>query len=126
MGIRMLCLWQPGQISLIFLFVFGCHGNKFLLGRYYQSGMVLQSGGANVWGWGGPHADVQIKVGGKTLATTTVDGEGRWQAKVVLEPGGPYNLTLIHRWLSLPNKIELSVLAGEVWLCVGSDNMAMP
>ena len=52
--------------------------------------------------------------------------EGRWQARVIFQPGGPYNLTRIHRWLSLPNKIELSVLAGEVWLCVGSDNMALP
>ena len=60
------------------------------------------------------------------MATTRVDGEGRWQTKVVLQPGGPYNLTVFHRWLSMPKKIELTVLAGEVWLCVGSDNMAMP
>merc|ERR1711970_853032 len=124
--IRMLCLWQPGQISLIFLIVLGCHGNKFRLGAYYQSGMVLQSGGANIWGWGGPHADVQILSGETVLATTRVDNEGRWLTRVELEAGGQYNLTLIHRWLSLPNKIELAVLAGEVWLCVGSDNMAMP
>ena len=55
----MLCIWHC-NISLIFLLVLGCHGNKFRLGAYYQSGMVLQSGGANIWGWGGPHADVQV------------------------------------------------------------------
>jgi len=111
---------------LVLFMVIGSDASKFHLGRYYESGMVLQSGGANIWGWGGPQADVQIKSGNKTLATTRVDAEGRWQARVVLQPGGPHNLTLIHRWLALPNKIHLSVLAGEVWLCVGSDNMAMP
>ena len=65
-------------------------------------------------------------LGSTTLSYAQVDESGKWEAKVELKPGGPYNLTVIHRWLSLPDKIELTVLAGEVWLCVGSDNMALP
>ena len=30
------------------------------------------------------------------------------------------------RFLSQPKKVELRVLAGEVWVCLGSDNMALP
>ena len=46
----------------------------------------------------------------------------------MLSPGGPYNLTVHHRGAAvLPQRAELlNVLAGDVWLCVGSDNMALP
>jgi len=88
--------------------------------------MVLQAGGANIWGWGGPGANIQVTMDGKSLAVGTVDHQGRWLVNLHLETGGPYNLTVHHRWLSLPKKVELRVLAGEVWLCLGSDNMALP
>ena len=47
---------------LLLSMVVAIHGNKFRLGTYYQSGMVLQSGGASMWGWGGPSADIQVSV----------------------------------------------------------------
>ena len=45
---------------LVLFFVVSTNGNEFRLGYYYQAGMVLQSGGANIWGWGAPQADVQV------------------------------------------------------------------
>ena len=30
------------------------------------------------------------------------------------------------RWTSLARRVELRVLAGEVWVCLGSDNLALP
>ena len=44
-----------------FLFSLANGENEFRLGQYYQDGMVLQSGGANIWGWGGPHANIQVR-----------------------------------------------------------------
>ena len=69
---------------------------EFRLAKYYTSDMVLQSGGAAVWGWGGPGAEVQVEVGGQ-VARTTVDAKGMWRARVNLAPGGPHNITLTHR-----------------------------
>ena len=44
-----------------FLFSFVNGENEFRLGQYYQDEMVLQSGGANIWGWGHPHANIQVR-----------------------------------------------------------------
>ena len=46
--------------ALVLFLAIGSNASNFRLGRYYESGMVLQSGGANIWGWGGPNADVQV------------------------------------------------------------------
>ena len=46
--------------NLVLFLAIGSNASNFRLGRYYESGMVLQSGGANIWGWGGPNADVQV------------------------------------------------------------------
>ena len=105
----------------------------FRLANCFQSGMVLQSSassrGATVWGWGMSGADVDVEfTNGTWLGRGRVGEEGRWSLVVMLSPGGPYNLTVHHRGAAvLPQRAELlNVLAGDVWLCVGSDNMALP
>ena len=126
-------------------------GLEFRLGSCFQPGMVLQSSdqsrgvlGAKLWGWGQPGADIDVELSdGSELGRSRVGGEGWWSVTVRLDPGGPYNLTVHHRypassssaeWRSdcrgsavLPQRVQLDdVLAGDVWLCVGSDNLALP
>ena len=78
-------------------------GLQFRLGSCFQSGMVLQSsarsGGAKLWGWGQPGADVDVELdNGTRLGHGRVGGEGWWSVGVMLAPGGSYNLTLHHRY----------------------------
>ena len=66
-----------------------------------------------------------------TVILVDISVKVRWLVNLDLETGGPYNLTVHHRlpslreliisflscskrWLSLPKKVELRVLAGEV------------
>ena len=103
----------------------------FRLGSAFQSEMVLQSRsrGATLWGWGTAGAEGEAKLGdGTSLGSGMVEREGRWSLVVMLSPGGPYNLTIYQRGAAvLPQRVHLNnVLAGDVWLCVGSDNMGLP
>ena len=41
-----------------------------------KDGMVVEAGGAAVWGWGGPGATVEARLEGKVLARTKVDQRG--------------------------------------------------
>ena len=120
-----------------------------------KDGMVVEAGGAALWGWGGPGATVEARLEGKVLTRTKVDQRGIWRASVRLPPGGPYNISLRYSissnpaqcsrnqksvqdtryklampselWLSVePGRASLTVLAGRVWLCAGSDRMAAP
>ena len=59
------------------------------------------------------------------MNSTKVDSYGRWNVLIVLTTG-PANLTLVQSLDDNSEKIDLSVLVGEVWMCVGSDNMALP
>ena len=61
-------------------------------------GDLSQSGGAALWGWGGPGAEVEVTLGTASLARTRVGAQGGWRVGVVLAAGGPYNLTVHHRW----------------------------
>ena len=61
-----------------------------------KDGMVVEAGGAAVWGWGGPGATVEARLEGKVLARTKVDQRGVWQVSVSLPPGGPHNISLRH------------------------------
>jgi len=108
---------------------------QFRLGEYYQSNMVLQSAavtsGANIWGWGCAGSVVNVKVSSGDSVSTHVNGEGWWTLKVMLSPGGPYNLTLTQTpavgVLLSPETLKIeNVLSGDVWMCVGSDDMALP
>ena len=58
-SVKMLCL-DSLKYALVLFVATGSDASKFRLGQYYESGMVLQSGGANIWGWGDPNADVQV------------------------------------------------------------------
>jgi sialate O-acetylesterase len=85
--------------------------------------MVLQRDAMTaVWGWGQAGESVTVDVAGKT-ASAKADQYGRWLARIGPIPaGGPYTLTAKG---SQTATIQ-DVMFGEVWLCSGQSNMALP
>ena len=89
-------------------------GLEFRLGSCFQPGMVLQSSdqsrgvlGAKLWGWGRPGADIDVELSdGSELGRSRVGGEGWWSVTVRLDPGGPYNLTVHHRYPASSSSAE--------------------
>jgi len=86
--------------------------------------MVLQQGtSAPVWGWAAPGEKVTVTLAGQTQSATA-DAGGKW--RVDLDPI-PANGQLLQMMVTGGNSLRfLDVLAGEVWLCSGQSNMAVP
>lgn len=85
--------------------------------------MVLQRGRPfRIWGRARPGEHVSVAYMDQR-ATTAADGGGKWSVKIgPLATGGPASLKVTGE-----NAIVLrNVLVGEVWLCSGQSNMAMP
>lgn len=82
----------------------------------------------NLWGWGCAGAAIVVRVGDNVNGSTVVSERGHWLAELTLEQGGPYNITVEQLGpAGQPDKVILdNVMAGQVWMCVGSDNMALP
>jgi len=84
--------------------------------------MVLQSGEpVNFWGWADAGEKIEIRQGGKILATAMGAGkEIPWRVKLPPLKAGPVaDIEIVGT-----NTITLSdILAGEVWLCSGQSNM---
>lgn len=89
----------------------------------FGSGMVLQRNQANIiWGTASKGEKVTITIAGQKHKVVTAN-TGHWKVKLDPIPaGGPYTLTT-------KGKTEITftdILVGEVWLCTGQSNMAMP
>jgi len=114
-------LMSAGTILLV-LFVASTVSAEVKLAGIFTDHMVLQRDAKlPIWGWADDGEKVTVTVAGQTHQATTA--KGRWQ--VQLEPlaaGGPHQLSV-----SGTNKITVKdILVGEVWLCSGQSNMAMP
>ena len=87
--------------------------------------MVLQQRmNAPVWGWAEPGEKVSVKGGWQDSGVLTkADTNGKWMVTLrTPKPGGPFEITIKGE-----NTITLgNVLVGEVWVCSGQSNMAMP
>jgi len=92
------------------------------LPRLVSDGMVLQRGGAKVWGWADAGEKVTIKFNGKTYAAAA-GTDGKWGIKLSeTKAGGPYTLEI-----NAKNNITLkNILVGDVWICSGQSNMVLP
>ena len=93
------------------------------LPKLISDNMVLQQGmKVRIWGTAEPGEKVAVAFRDQKVATEA-GPDGRWE--VYLQPlkaGGPDTLTI-----SGNNTIALKdVLVGEVWVCSGQSNMAMP
>ena len=89
----------------------------------FSDNMVLQRDQAiRVWGRADAGEKVTVTLAGKKAATTA-GADGKWAVRLdALAAGGPHELTVTgNNTLTLKN-----VLVGEVWVCSGQSNMAMP
>lgn len=91
--------------------------------RLFSDNMVLQRESAiPVWGTGTPGWTLSVALGNNRL-TTKIRPDGRWRVSLPpLRAGGPFQLRVSGRDTVTFN----NVLIGEVWLCSGQSNMAMP
>ncbi|MGM9762827.1 MAG: sialate O-acetylesterase [Candidatus Cryptobacteroides sp.] len=115
----------------------------------FSDGMVLQQKAETaVWGWAEPGSSVKVNASWGVEVDAHADKDGRWTAALPTgEAGGPYVLTVsstsaVRTDNGNPQKrtakkssgkaadvqsIEINdVLVGEVWICAGQSNMAMP
>jgi sialate O-acetylesterase len=87
--------------------------------------MVLQTGTpVPVWGTAAPQEKVTVRIGGQTK-TAEAGQAGKWS--VTLNPmssGDPLTLTV--QGGDARTRTINDVLVGEVWLCAGQSNMALP
>ncbi|HEX7338305.1 MAG TPA: sialate O-acetylesterase [Rhodanobacteraceae bacterium] len=95
-----------------------------LLNTVFQDHMVLQRGKTiPVWGRAAPDTTVTVSIDGEK-ASARADAQGRWEVKLPpLHAGGPHVLTAADgaTWQTVHD-----VLIGDVWLCAGQSNMALP
>lgn len=96
-----------------------------LLNALFQDHAVLQRGRPiPVWGHADPGQTVTVSIDGEQVQVRA-DADGRWQVKLpALHAGGPYTLTA----KTADGTIQTAhdVLVGDVWLCSGQSNMALP
>ncbi|MDQ8181013.1 sialate O-acetylesterase [Pelagicoccus sp. SDUM812005] len=93
-----------------------------------SDGMVLQQeSDARIWGWANAGETVEVSVSwGESTAplSATANNNGRWSVALgTPAAGGPHTVTVS----TAAESISVSnILIGEVWLCSGQSNMAMP
>lgn len=91
----------------------------------FSDNMVLQQQtDAAIWGKARPDAKVAITPSwsGKKVVVKA-DTDGKWFARVATpSAGGPYEL----KFDDGEKTILKNILIGEVWICSGQSNMAMP
>lgn len=91
----------------------------------FQDGMVLQqSTKVAFWGTTDPSKPVRIETSwNQETYEVKADAEGNWKLKVKTPvAGGPYTVQLDDG----DKRTLRDVLIGEVWICSGQSNMAMP
>lgn len=110
---------------IILLFISTTASSKVILPGVIDHNMVLQQKSeAALWGKAKPEAKVKITTSwnGKSY-TTHAGSDSLWRVAVSTPAaGGPFNLTFDDG-----DKLTLNnILIGEVWVCSGQSNMAMP
>lgn len=93
------------------------------LPHVFGNGMVLQrEQSVAIWGKAARHERVTLEIGGQKY-DTQADSQGKWNIKLSPhEAGGPFIIKI-----SGTNTVVLKdVYFGDVWLCVGQSNMAVP
>jgi len=90
----------------------------------FSDGMVVQRGRPVViWGWASSGALVRVRLA--AVETQVVaNADGAWRAVLPAMPsGGPHELTVTSSGEACRIR---DVVVGEVWVCSGQSNMAMP
>lgn len=100
-----------------------CAAQGFGLAHCFTSHMVVQAGKpVPIWGVAAPGANVTVTLGEQSKSATA-DDKGKWSVTFdAMQPGGPFTLKAqADRTLTVDD-----VMVGEVWLCAGQSNMALP
>lgn len=111
----------------LLLFLASAMEAKVQLPSIFSDSMVLQrDSSVTVWGKSTPGSKVKISVswdGAKYQAIS--DNDGHWQVRIKTGPaGGPYTVTFSDG--GREKTVISDVMLGEVWVCGGQSNMAMP
>lgn len=96
-----------------------------LLGDVFRDHAVVQRDApVSVWGTAAPGETVTVELADVT-ASGAADAQGRWSLDLpALPAGGPYTLTA--RAAGGAVQTATDVLIGDVFLCAGQSNMALP
>ncbi len=87
----------------------------------FTDGCVLQRGvPVSIWGAAAPGETVDVSFGGQKVSTVA-GGDGRWQVRLA-----PMEACSDGRVLTANDCRVKDVLVGEVWLCSGQSNAALP
>ena len=93
------------------------------LPKLFGNNMVLQRNKPiNIWGWAKPGENIAVGFN-KQTKYTIANKNGKWLLALSPEKaGGPFFLSI-----KGTNTLKIqNILVGEVWLCGGQSNMAMP
>ena len=114
-------------LFLIFFFVGTIKSQaRLFLPEIIGDNMVIQQQtDVRIWGKANPDAEVFVWTEWNRRKNKCVaDADGKWQVYVKTpKAGGPY---IIKIFSGKDKEILKDVLVGEVWLCSGQSNMAMP
>lgn len=114
----------PGCLAMLILVPAFLHAEVKLPAIFGNHMVLQQQTEAALWGTATPGKTVKVSTSwNRGSYTSRVDAEGNWKVKVKTpDAGGPYEITISDgKALKLEN-----VLIGEVWICSGQSNMAMP
>ncbi|MFK7765937.1 MAG: sialate O-acetylesterase [Mariniblastus sp.] len=94
--------------------------------KIFADHMVLQRNATvEIWGTAEPQQRLSIKFG-ESEQKTTAGTNGNWSVKIATpEAGGPFQLEVVAE-AGEPKIIFSDVMVGDVWVCAGQCNMAMP
>ncbi|MCX7818705.1 MAG: sialate O-acetylesterase [Kiritimatiellae bacterium] len=99
-------------------------GDMLRMPAIFSDGMVLQRGRPiAVWGWASPGATVTVRLA-NAVTQVVAAADGAWRAVLPAMPsGGPHELSVTSGGGA---RTVRDVVVGEVWVCSGQSNMAMP
>lgn len=112
-------------VSLVGVVPCGAQSVEPLLSPVFQDHVVLQrEQPVQVWGTAIPGDTVRVLVAGEAT-TAPVNQDGTWAAELpTLSAGGPHRL--VARSTGGAVQTLRDVLVGDVYLCSGQSNMALP
>ena len=99
----------------------------FTIAAVLQSNMVIQRDKpAKIWGTAKAKSNITVTAGWAQPVTTTTGNDGYWVATI---PAAVANATPQTLRIASPGEAPVmfdNILIGDVWICAGQSNMAMP